>query len=249
MSSVKSRFKIVYLTVLALCGLTALMATSAQANWLESGAEVTVNKNVKAKAHTTGKLIVEKLNLEIRCPTLTGEGLKLVAKSTKAEGKVKFTGCKSFQKSTGTESKNCEPLAGTEKGVIKAGGIILTVKYALIQGNAASLETFLLYEPETGKAFATVEFSELCALASTTEVKGSFVADCGELVSEKFVAEECSVAQVAHLLKPAGPTKFWKGASHTEVVEDILLFGKNEAKVEGIASDELESGNTWAGDA
>ena len=75
------------LTVLALCGLTALMATSAQANWLENGVEVTVNKNVLAKAHTTGTLSVPTLNIEFRCTTLTQSGLKIVA--NKCDGRRK----------------------------------------------------------------------------------------------------------------------------------------------------------------
>ena len=246
MSSVKSRFKIVYLTVLALCGLTALMATSAQANWLESGAEVTVNKNVKAKAHTTGKLIVEKLNFEIRCPTLTAVGFKLIAKSKEAEGKVKFTGCKGFEKSTGKEQKNCEPFTGTEKGVISVGVKALEVRLALIQGNAASLDEGWLY---TILLPFAIEVPELCALTGTSEVKGSLFALCGELVSEKFVAENCSVSQKVHLLQPSGLTKLWKGLFHDELVEDEILDGKNAATLQGIASVELESGNSWSGDA
>lgn len=237
------------LTVLALCGLTALMATSAQANWLEgAGVEVMANKNVLAKAHTTGKLIVEKLNFEIRCPTLEPEGLKIVGKSTTAEGKVKFSGCKGFEKSTGTEQKNCEPLTGTEKGVIKAGGLALVVKLAKVK--AGTLQTYILFEPVTGKAFTTVELPEACALTQTSEVKGSLVAECGLLNgSSVFVGEDCNITRVTHLLQPSAVLTLFNGTKDETPVEDILLFGKNTATLQGIASVELESKVTWAGDA
>lgn len=51
MSSIVSRFKVLGLTVLALCDLMALMATSAHANWLENGAEVTLTKTSLPKPH------------------------------------------------------------------------------------------------------------------------------------------------------------------------------------------------------
>jgi hypothetical protein len=235
------------LTVLALCGLTALMATSAQANWLENGVETTVNKVVKAKAHLAGKLVISSLNFEIRCPTLEAEGLEIVHNSKEATGKVKFTGCKGFQISTGTVQGNCTPeTTGGVKEVVTAAGKALDVKLATVSGG--TLKEYILFE-ENGAAFSTIKLPALCALAETSNVTGSLVAECGELVSEKFVAENCSVAQKVHLLQAATPTVFFKGTGDTEKVEDKLKFGANAATLAGIAAVELASGNSWSGDA
>jgi hypothetical protein len=249
------------LTVLALCGLTALMATSAQANWLENGAEVTVNKEVKAKAHTEGKLLISSLNFEIRCPTLDAEEIKLTAKSTHATGKVKFLGCEGFQISPSELQKNCTPHSpGQAAGTIVAGGQALIVKYATEKGKPSTLREYILLEnidlgeKEIKLPFTTVELPELCALAETSEVKGSLLAECGELNgSSVFVGENCSVAQKVHLLQAAPIVTFYKEDPKTKEdtldVLDELLFGENKAKVDGIASTELASGNPWAGDA
>ncbi len=243
MSSAMRRINVLALALLALCSLTALMATSAQANWLESGAEVMSNKNVLLKAHTTTKLVVSSLNFEIRCTTLKAEGAKIVAKSTVGEGKVAFSGCTAFQISTGTEQKNCKP-----SEPIKAGGKSLIVILATKFGDASSLRVFLLLEPEAGKPFTTIVLPELCALAETSEVTGSLVAECGSLSGGVFVGENCNVARVEHLQRQA-PAGLWRGATHTEQAEHELCFGENKAKLEGILADELESKNSWAGDA
>ena len=247
MRFIENRFKILGLSMLALCSLAALTATSTRANWLENGVEITANKNVQAKAHTTSQLIVEKLNFEIRCPVLAGVGLKIVAKSTKGEGKFKFTGCKSFEKSTGTEQKSCEPENKGVKGEIIAAGLTSIVRLTMIKGGA--LLIWLLIQPGTGEPFTTIELPEACALTQTSEVKGSLVVECGELVSEEFVGEECSVAQKVHLLRPPGRSVYFNGPKDETPVTDEIVFGKNPAKLQGIISDELQSGNAWSGDA
>ena len=247
MSSIGSQFKILGLSMLALCSLAALTATSAQANWLENGVVVTANKSVLAKAHTTIKLVISSLNFEIRCPTLVGENLEIVGSSTKAEGAIKFSGCKGFQISNGAVQNNCEPFTGTEKGVIKAGDLALIQKYATVKHGV--LSTWILFEAATGKPFSTIELPELCALAQSSKVTGSVILECGELNgSSVFVSDDCSVARVSHLLQP-GPTVVFNGAEDETKVEDSLKFGTNAAVLSGIAAVELASKNTWAGDA
>ncbi len=235
------RLKAFGLCLLALCGLTALMATSAQANWLVGGAELTTeNKNVLAKAHTTGKLIVSSLNFEIRCTTVEGKGLKIVKSSTKGEGKAAFSGCTAFQISDGKEQKNCKP-----KEPILAGGIVLLKPYALAKG--APLFSIVLFEPETeGGKFTTVELPELCALAETSDVTGTVAAACGQLKESKFASEDCNVASVSHLLLPV--VTLWLGKNDEVQVKEKMKFGENEATLEGIAAVELESKESWAGD-
>ncbi len=235
------RLRTLGLTVLALCGLTAVMAVSAQANWLENGVEVAANKNVVIKAHTTSKLVVKALNLELRCTTLKSEGLKIIGKSATGEGKVAFSGCSAFQISDGKEQKNCKP-----SEPIVAGGRALIVRLATIMGNAASLRNFILLEPEAGKPFTTITLPELCALAETSDVTGSLVTECGALSGGVFVGEDCNVSRVEHLIRQTS-AGLWKGATHTEKAEHELCFGENKAILDGFGAVELESKITWAG--
>jgi hypothetical protein len=219
------------LSLLAIAGLMAFMAAGAQANWLVNGVELTANESVAAKAHTEGKLAVPAKKIEFRCKEVAGEGLKLVAKSGTAEGKVKFTKCLAFSPigAEGKEQKNCNP-----KEPITAGG-----KALLILHNA---QNYVLFEPETGKPFTTVEVGELCALTQTSNVTGSLVAECGKLVSEKFSHLDCNTSESSHLIQPAPATLF---------ESDKLSFGASPATLEGIAAVELNgeanAGKPWAG--
>jgi hypothetical protein len=242
MSSIGSRFKLLGLCMLALCGLTALMAAGAQGNWLENGVETTVNKNVLVKAHTTLTFSVPALNIEFRCTTLKQEGLKLVAKSATAEGKVAFSGCTSFSK--GVEVPKCAP----ENQPIVAGGLALVKLLALTQNGV--LLNVLLYEQKGIEKFTTIKLSPTCALSETSNITGSVVFECGKLEPvNTFVQVDCGVSSVAHLLQAPAQTIWWEsnGAGGHKSVEDKLKFGANAATVGGIASDELESGNSWAG--
>jgi hypothetical protein len=228
------------------------VAATAPTGWLESSVKINENKNVLTKAHTEGRLSIASLNFEIRCPSLDAEGLKLIAGSKEATGGLKFLGCKGFQISTGTEQEKCTPetTSGVKEQII-ADGKALDVKLATEKGKAASLKELILFGPAAGKTwFATVKLSELCALAETSNITGSLVAECGRLEpANTFVGEECSVAQKVHLLQAATPTTFWKGPAHMEEVKDELKFGLNKAMLNGIQTVELESGNPWAGDA
>jgi hypothetical protein len=248
MSSIVSRFKVLGLCMLALCGLTTLTATRAQANWLENGVEVTVNKSVKAQAHTTGKLVISSLNFEIRCPTLVAENLKIVGSSTKAEGKVKFTGCKGFDQSTGTEQKNCTPeTAGGVKETVLAGGLTLIKLLALTKGG--TLLNVILFEQKEAEPFTTIKLPALCALGETSSVTGSLVAECGLLSGSPavFVQEDCKEPGVKHLLQAPPQTEWFQGKEDAEVIKDELKFAGKKAILQGIAAAELESGNSWAG--
>jgi hypothetical protein len=229
------------LTVLALCGLTALMATSAQANWLENGVEVKENKNVVAAAHTPGTLVVASLNLEIKCTTLASEGLKIVASSATAEGKVAFSGCTAFSK--GVEASKCTP----ENQPIKAGGLALVKLLALKEGG--TLLNVVLFEQKGTEPFTTVKLPATCSLAETSNVTGSLVAECGILEPvNTFVQEDCSTSRATHLLQAPTQTIWFQGKEDKEKVEDKLKFGANAATLLGIASATLASGNPWAGE-
>jgi hypothetical protein len=233
MSIRRNGLKALGLSVIAALSLMAFMAAGAQANWLVEGVELKANETVSVAAHTEGKLAVPAKNIEFRCTTIGAEGLKLVASSEKAEGKVKFTGCTAFQISTGTAQANCKP-----KEPITAGGFALIILHT-------NGQNYILFSPETGKPFTTVELPELCALAETSPVTGSLVAECGKLaeVEKKLVFShlDCNTSEVTHLIQPASASLF---------EADKLKFGANPATLAGIAAVKLSGANVnkaWAG--
>ncbi len=242
MSSIGSRFKVLSITLLALYGSTALMAGGAQGNWLESGKEVTVNKNLVVKAHTTYKMTISKSNLEFRCTTLKSEGLKLLASSTTGEGNIAFSDCLAFQTSDGKEQKNCKP---TEPIV---GGSTASLKL-LAKTKNGTLNNYILFGAKSGKPFTTITLPEACALAETSEISGSFVAECGTLVGGVFTFEDCKTERAEHLLQVVNNAAMFESdgkGGHMEVKEN-LKFGENETISSGIVGAELESKNSWAG--
>ena len=88
----------------------------------------------------------------------------------------------------------------------------------------------VLFEPLSGKPFATIEFGEFCALFETGNVTGSLVAECGELNgSGVFVGGNCATHRVTQLLKPVSKEL-------ATALGDTLKFGLSEAFVEGIAA-------------
>jgi hypothetical protein len=99
------------LCLLALCGVGALMAGSAWGNWLVKGAEVETNQTVAVKAHTVIEFTVSDLKIEFRCSGIEPVGLKLVALSMEAQGKVQFKTCEMYNAAhlTGTIQPKCKP--------------------------------------------------------------------------------------------------------------------------------------------
>lgn len=234
MSNRRNGLKAIGLSFLAVLGLMAFMAGGAQANWLaelEAGKELkalTTNETVAASAHTVGKLAVAAKKIEFRCTTLASSGLKLVASSVTAEGKVSFTGCKAFSPiGSETEQKNCKPVEP-----IVAGGKALVVLH--------ETKNFVLFEPETtGGVFTTVEVPELCALTETSKVTGSLVAEC--LTFATLAKSDCKVGEVTHLIQPTPAGLF---------PADVLKFGASEATLAGVAATKLSGAlatRSWAG--
>jgi hypothetical protein len=246
MSIKRNGLKVLGLSLVAVLGLMAFLSAGAQANWLVETVELKANEAVAAKAHTTGILTVEKKNLEIQCTTLAGSGLKLLASSATAEGKVNFSGCKTFSPiKSGKEVAKCNPI----NQPISAGGKALIILHPTEKG-----KNYILFEPATvGGKFTTIEFSGECALTETSDITGTLVAECGQLketkltvegkevIDKEFAGEDCNVEAASHLLQTA-PEALFTG--------DVLKFGANVAKLGGIASVELEGANKgkkWAG--
>ena len=227
----KNGLKAFGLSFLAVLGLMAFVAAGAQANWEVEGKELTTNETVKVEQVSVAKLVVSAKNIEFQCAKVAQEtGLKLVAKSGTAEGKVKFSSCKAFSPpGSGTESKNCNP-----KEPIVAGG-----KALLKLHNGQS---YVLFEPPTeGGKFTTVEVGELCALTETSDVTGETVFECGELNSGLWLHEDCATSKISHDVRPASASLF---------PTEKLSFGKSEATLAGDALVELNGtniGKSWAG--
>ena len=215
---------------LSLLGLLTLAVSGAQANWEIEGKELTANESVAAKAHTPWGLGVPAKNFEIKCNATETEGLKLLAKSATAEGKIKLTGCATFEIKSGTELKNCKPKEP----------IILGIKILMILHNN---EIYLLLEPASGTKFTTLEFSELCAITETADLIGTRVDECGHLTSpgNTWVHLDCGNGQPRFFIRPAPKLLF---------PSDIKLFGKSEVEDSGITELELSGANkgkTWGG--
>ena len=141
------------------------------------------------------------------------------------------------------------PSCNPESQPIVAGGLALIKLLALTQ-NGTLLNVVLFEQTNEKTPFATIKLSESCALAFTSNVTGSVVAECGKLEPvNTFVQVDCGVSSVAHLLQAPAQTTWWEsnGAGGHKAVEDKLKFGANAATLGGIASVELESGITWAG--
>lgn len=242
MSSIGSRFKVLSVTLLVLCGFLALMVGGARGNWLESGKEVTANKNLVVKAHTTFKMAVSTLNLEFRCTTLKGEGIKLLASSATGEGNIAFSNCAAFSISEGKEQKNCKP----SEPIV--GGSTASLKL-LAKTKNGTLSNYILFGGKSGKPFTTITLPELCALAETSDISGSFVAECGTLVGGVFTFEDCKTERTEHLLQVVNSAAIFESdgkGGHMEVKEN-LMFGENSTVSSGIVGAELESKNGWAG--
>jgi len=127
----------------------------------------------------------------ISCTGISAAGIKLREGGKSTEGTVKFTGC--ITKLNGVTSANCEPRAGTEKGVIKTRVILLLI--VLHEGQPAVLE-----EPETGQELAKIELSELCSIGETISLEGHGLwKDCEGKFKEHLVT---------HLWSPLLPTTY-----------------------------------------
>ena len=214
------------LSLLAIASLMAFAAANAEANWLVNGVALTTDEAVSFSPHTTIKLAVPAKNIEFRCNAVASEGMKLLASSAKAEGKVKFSGCSAFQISTGTEQKNCKP-----KEPIVAGGSL-----SIILHNS---QNYILLSAFFGKPLATIEVSELCALTETAEVRGSTVLEC---LTPALAHEDCNTSEVIHLLKAAPAELFF--------MTDQISFGISPATFSGIQAARLSgahTGDPWAG--
>ncbi len=230
MSTTRHRIGVLGLSLLASLGLMALVVANAQGNWLVEGAEITSNQPVVPKRHTIWGLSVESLGLEISCSKTGSSNLTLLAKSATAEGDIEMSECTTKQK--GVLVPKCAPI----NQPIKLG-----LKILLILHNS---NVYLLLEPRAASGkITTFEFSEECAITTTTELTGTSVDECGHLTEpgSTWVFLSCANGEARHYIRPASRLLF---------LSDFLRFGKREAFETGITELELSGANKgkkWSG--
>jgi hypothetical protein len=222
--------------IAALC-LTAVTATAAQAkgDWRIEGANITTTKEftVEKDGNRDFKLLTTtgSVDVEILCQEISvDDGLLYPATKTEsgtALAQFLFAQCKTFF--AGTLSNACQPIEP-----ITFGSLGLLIKH---KGT-----TYLLFEPDTGGIFGTVEFAEECPLGSTM-VGGRFVL---EDQNEPFSNEE-----VKHLLTQAPPSLF-KGQFEegTVLPNAAITFGIHPAQIHLSLWYKLsgaEAGKKWSG--
>ena len=245
-------------SLMAALGLMAFTAAGAQAAflYLEGGVTKTlaVESEPVVSAHNTGTLLVPGLNIEIQCKKVESDPtakVKLLANSVVAHGHLLFTECESFEiENKVTKVKltllgSCKPSSpGTASGTVLAGGLAELVLHE------ATGRTYVLFKPLSPKKegekvpFTIVVLPETCALAETSEVTGSLVAECGELVTGAFGGDKnCKTHRVEQLLQQAPQALF---------PTDQLKFGEQNASLDGIAAVKFGApcaNCSWGGDA
>lgn len=224
--------------LIAAVGLITLGSSQPQAlaGWRVGGVELKSNESVAAEVHplkkdkkkhhlitvlpVLGKVLCKEFHV-----TVGGSGSISLTPSVNATFQIQYLGCDTYDPKENLISA-CKP-----KEPIKVGG-----KGHLILHNARN---YFLFEPEAeGKAFTTIEFGELCALAETGKITGSLVAEC---LNTELEATDCATEAVHHLIQPAPAALF---------PSDTLKFGASAATFEGITDTWLSGANTgknWSG--
>ena len=227
-----NRAKALALTALALCSLTAMMASSAQATWLVGAGELVSGlRGIWTRGpHTPIKLVISARNIEVRCEAASAGSSSILGSTNKAVAEASisplFWECETFALSSGALQSKCTP----ENQPITVGGRALVILH--------NSKNYVLFEPGLGQPFTTIEFPETCALTETSNVTGSLVAECGTLSFAAFKGEDCAVKRKEHLLR-AAPASLFEA--------DKLKFGANAATLEGIGAVELLTEEEWAG--
>jgi hypothetical protein len=226
------------LAVLAMLGLMGLTAVGARANWLVLLTDAPTNladkTEVEANAHTAITLLIPKKNIEIVCTTLKGETLLLrTAPEGTGEGKLAFSGCTTYSLTPELKAQpNCNPI----NQPIKAAGLAQVILHT-------NGDNYVLLKPHSGKAFTTIEYSELCALTETSTLGGSLVAECGHLAAGSFVHLDCKAHRVIQLFRQVPGTTLFPS--------DKLIYGlSSEATLDGIAAVSVKgihAGFAWGG--
>jgi hypothetical protein len=213
-------------------GLCAVMAPSAQANWLVSHLKQTHEPDavLGVNSHMETSFIVYEA-FEILCAEATADPVApplLLAKSTVADGYIDFQKCETWTTTFGSKMKlsACRPVEP-----ILFGGLILVVLHPLEGQN------YLAFESESTDPVVSIVFNEITCGLGDWGIKGPLVFECGYLQpAGTFVGLDCENLQAAQLLRPASKSLF---PGNTSTFNGIL-----SAKVMGPA---LYAGLPWGG--
>lgn len=216
------RFKGLRRSLLAVLGLTILIAASAAsaAEWRIEGKKITETESVTGAKHTEANFLIPSLNIGILCAKHTiKDGLILT--NGEVHGTIELENCKTITISTGKEVASCKP----------AEPIVATGRAKPILHNGL---TYILVLPPSGtEIYAIARFSELCALPEEDIIKGTLVGECLNLKLEKG-AKLCEEESVTHLGQMAPQALF---------PSDQILFGTHAVTYDGVAEVKLAGKN------
>jgi hypothetical protein len=232
--------KAVGLALIASLSLLALTASGAQAkelkgDWKWNGTLLNLTVNVNGALYDASKssILIPALNWAISCHELeveTGTILKLEGGRSFGHVEVKFLGCLPLAHESLTFLSSCkifEKEEGVDEGEITAAALFHVVR------TAANGTAYVLIEP-TGagglneRVFADMYLTESCWIEGLIEIKGTLVAELGQLTLLEKPPHHWS--QVLEAEKP-----LLKEAPHAIrlLFGDQLKFGENDGFLDG----------------
>jgi len=214
---------VVFAAAMAFAAVAAVVVHAAanEGDFTANGTALTASQTFLATG-LDGKLLVPAIGLNILCLNAHAEGEALGGTSTTngvAHGVVIFKECSAVD-NKGTKNATCVV------DDIEAKGLALVV---LVPG--FTTEKFVLFEPETGKPFATIKMlnatGKECSFEPTYSVTGTLLTKATEDAKENSSAE-CSEtgSGTELLLKEASKAQ-------KEAGKDELLVGAHPSTVDG----------------
>ncbi|HKT83781.1 MAG TPA: hypothetical protein VJQ84_08090 [Solirubrobacterales bacterium] len=222
MSLIARGSKIAACSLMAIIALACIQASTARAGLTVGGKTLEANETLTSTAVTEYLVNVPKKNMIIHCKKIVKFWEWLFFGFIPYFHHVEeLRECVTL--GGGKEVVNCKPI---EPIVFKSVGL-------LILHNS---KTYILFEPESGKKMGTIELGELCALAETSDVTGSFVVEC---LTSGGASGNCSEEMATHKMRSASAALF---------SADSLNFGSNQMTFEGteaVTLSGVNAGNAW----
>lgn len=214
MSRTMRSFKVLGVSIMAALGLMAFTATAAHAETelKVAGKLLEANETFTGVNQGTYLLIIPSRNLILHCAKRLFEGYVYLVIQREWDVEYLYENCTALRISPVASIPACDVAEYTVKA--KASAFLHNGK------------TYVLYEPEEGNLLGTIEFGELCALAETSELTGSWVEECVEV--------SCETEAVSHKMAVASAKLF---------TSDTLIFGESSATLEGSAEVQLSGKN------
>lgn len=213
--------------LLVVLGMTALMASGAQASWLIGGNPLNGERALQISAHSESILQVPAKLLEKLCTTVSaGAGSKIETVIGAPLNYIlvilNFTNCQTI--ANHVVVPGCRP---AEPVVIRAEGELF-----LHNG-----DEYILLTPDDAinNRFGRLDFPAATCALPDTNLTGSMVLEC---LTASLTAGDCLTNEVNHRVSQA-PVALFPGHG--------LLFGANAAALNGVMNFELVSGEVWSG--